>query len=332
MQVARDAPPRAVSRFDHAPAGGVELGRASAREIALVQRLLGPPALVHVRERHRGAGPVRCLDRRHRVGDQHERAVAPDPVVLDDLGALTALARVRDRALLDRVSRPVRALVVHGRVGGLAEQLAELVVAEHVERRAVRIAQPPGVVDDPHGLDDRGQDRVALEQHLFALAPLLNVGEGDDRPRAAGHVDRDRRVGHREHRTVAAEEPVELRADRLPGRARQQHRALVRRIARPVRAVVVDQGMAVAPKKLVRVLIAERLERRRVGEADQAVVIHDPDGLGNAVEHRGQECLGADSWIDHGQGRPSLRLRSAALKTVRGAPGRAHERAPERCG
>jgi hypothetical protein len=97
----------------------------------------------------------------------------------------------------------------------------------------------------------------------------------------------------REHRSVAPEEPVELAPDRLAGRARQQHRAFAGRIRGAVRVPVVDRLVAVAPQQFVRAVVAERRDRRRVGEPDQPVGIDHPDRLRRGLQDRGDEILGA---------------------------------------
>jgi hypothetical protein len=105
------------------------------------------------------------------------------------------------------------------------------------------------------------EDRVPLAQPLLRPAALLDVGERHDRTPALGNLDRHRDVGHREHRPVAAEEPVEPARDPLPRRARHEHRALGRRVRAAVGVLVVDRRMAVAPEQLVRAVVAERRER-----------------------------------------------------------------------
>ena len=142
-----------------------------------------------------------------------------------------------------------------------------------------------------------------------AAQAILDVGEDHHRAAALLHLDRDRHVGDREHRAVAADEPVELARDRLAGRERPQQRALVGGKRGPVPVPVVDRRVAVAPAQLVRALVAERGDRGRVGEPDHALVIHDPDRLLGRLEHRGEELLGSDPQagkIDQGLGHPAL--------------------------
>jgi len=59
--------------------------------------------------------------------------------------------------------------------------------------------------------------------------------------------------------------------------------------------LVVDRLVALTPEELVRPLVAERGDRGRVGEADHAVVIHDPYRLRDRLQHPGEEVLGGDA-------------------------------------
>jgi hypothetical protein len=140
--------------------------------------------------------------------------------------------------------------------------------------------------------DERGH---ATQRGLLTaerdVAARLDVGERDDRATPVPHVERHRDIGHGELRAVAAEEPVEVAADGLARRSRQQHGALGRRVRRAVRMRVVDGLVARAAEQLVRVVVAERGDRRWVGVADEAVGIHDPDRLGRRLQHGRQEVL-----------------------------------------
>ena len=146
-------------------------------------------------------------------------------------------------------------------------------------------------IGDPHGLADRRQDRLALAQGLLGLALLLDVLEGDDHTRAVGHLDRRRGVGHREHRAVAADEPVLVHLDRLTRPADLGHRAVLGRIRRPVAVLVVDGIVTEPAAQLGQIVVAQRREAGRVDEDHEAVVIDDPDRLGDGLEdrlHRGE--------------------------------------------
>jgi hypothetical protein len=55
----------------------------------------------------------------------------------------------------------------------------------------------------------------------------------------------------------------------------------------------VDRLVAVAPQQFVRAVVAERRDRRRVGEPDQPVGIDRPDRLRRGLQDRGDEILGA---------------------------------------
>ena len=87
-----------------------------------------------------------------------------------------------------------------------------------------------------------------------------------------------------------------------------------------------DRLVARAPEELVGALIAERGDGGQVGEADEAVGVHDPDGLGRGLQHGGQEVLGTDLPAAQvrqrsGHGEPSLRSPKGRAGTVsKGAP------------
>jgi hypothetical protein len=102
------------------------------------------------------------------------------------------------------------------------------------------------------------EDRVVLAQHSFGPQPVLDVDEGDDGAATVGQVDRRRDVGDREHRSVTAEEPIEVALDGLPRRPWQQHRAIGRGVESPVGVLVVDGLVAGAAEKLVGAVVAER--------------------------------------------------------------------------
>src|SRR4051794_1764783 len=64
-----------------------------------------------------------------------------------------------------------------------------------------------------------------------------------------------------------------------------------------------DRLVARSPEELVRALVTQSGDGRRVGEPDQAVRVHDPDRLGRRLQHRGEEVLGANL--------PSVQVRQA---------------------
>jgi hypothetical protein len=66
---------------------------------------------------------------------------------------------------------------------------------------------------------------------------------------------------------------------------------------------VVNRLVAVAPGQLVRAVIAQRRDRGRIGEPDDAIRINDPDRLGGRLQHGGEEILGIDQQTSQiGQG------------------------------
>ena len=162
----------------------------------------------------------------------------------------------------------------------------------HPPQRRLLVGEPGELVAQRRVL--RRQGRVRLAQRLLEPQPVLDVGEGHDGAAAARHLERDRDIGDGEHRAVAADEPVQLDRDPLAGRERPEERALVGGERRPVLVPVVDRRVTLAPRELVRSLVAQRADRRRIGEPDHAVGIDDPDGLPGRLEHGGEELLGAD--------------------------------------
>ena len=194
--------------------------------------------------------------------------------------------RARDRAVLLGERRPVRVLVVHGLVPGLALELREVLVAERVQGGRVGVVEPAGAVDDPDRLGDLREDLLALAQRLLGAVALLDVGERDHGSRAGRRLDRRGGVGHREHRPVAAHEPVLAVATRRRPRAPSGEPAVLGGERRPVRVLVVDRLVAAAAEQLGEVVVAERRDGGRVGEHDRAGVVDDPDGLGDAGHDR----------------------------------------------
>jgi hypothetical protein len=65
-------------------------------------------------------------------------------------------------------------------------------------------------------------------------------------------------------------------------------------MARPVRVLVVDRLVAVAPEQVVGPLVAERRDRGGVGEPDHVVGIDDADRLRGRGAHGGKEILRTD--------------------------------------
>src|SRR6266403_6156556 len=82
--------------------------------------------------------------------------------------------------------------------------------------------------------------RVALPYRLFRRQTLGDVGEGQDRPTPAWCVDRCRPPRDRDHRPIAADEPLVLAVHRFTGLPWPQHRALRLRVGGAVLALVVD--------------------------------------------------------------------------------------------
>jgi hypothetical protein len=80
----------------------------------------------------------------------------------------------------------------------------------------------------------------------------------------------------------------------LPGLAGQEHRAILDREIRAIRVLVVDRLVARLALELGEGLVAERAQRRGIGVADEAVLVDDPDRLGDAVEDRPEERLRLD--------------------------------------
>ena len=164
--------------------------------------------------------------------------------------------------------------------------------------------------DPPQRALARRQHGFVLVEHPLGAHAVVDVGEGDDGAAALGQVDRHRDVRDREHRPVAADEPVQLAGDGLAARPREQQRALRRREGAAVGMLVVDRLVAVAPGQLLGVVVAERGDRGRVGEPDHTVGIHDPDRLPRRLQHGGEEILSEDPQageIGQGIGHEMLR-------------------------
>ena len=89
---------------------------------------------------------------------------------------------------------------------GLAHELGQVVIAERLQRRRVRVVEAARSVDDPDRLGDLVEDRLALAQRLLGDAPaLLDVGEREHRAGAVpvsigvavyetGNIDPSRRT------------------------------------------------------------------------------------------------------------------------------------------
>ena len=187
---------------------------------------------------------------------------------------------------------------------------------EHLRRR-----RPAGHErrDPPQRRPLLREDGIVLAQHALGAQAVLDVGEGHDRAAALPHLDRHRDVGDGEERSVAPDEPVQIARDRLAGGPREQHRAVRGGIGRPVRVLVVDRLVAVAPEQLVRAVVAERVDRGGVGEPDQAVGIDDPDRLRSRLQHGAEEILRADAQAGQiGQGIRHAELRCAIESTPGG--------------
>ena len=292
-------------------------GRDQRREVCeAMLDAFGKPLVIHRRGRHhapdlavhedRGAGTGADAGRADGRGDRSLHV----PEVVDPRRPTGARDPCRERRPVERPVRPrlermravgpradhghravaVEARELHERD---AEHLRDLLGdgREHLRRRCA-------AGDERRDPAQRrlllGEDRLALAQHLLRTEPGLDVGEGHDRTAPVRHVERDGDVGHREHRAVAPEEPVQLARHGLARGPRQQHRALGGRIRRAVRSLVVDGLVAVAPEELVGRVVAQCRDRGGVGEADQAIGIDDPDRLRGGLQNGGEEVLGAD--------------------------------------
>ena len=277
-------------------------------DVALARRLLGAALLLDVAEGGHRAQAVGQLERRRRVVT---RTIEPSLRTSQSSASCSVSPALRAWTSGQSSSGyGARRGTCSGPCRGRACPQA---------RRARRSRAPPARpgwrsgsgpwVGDPHRLADRGEDRLALAQRLLGLALLLDVLEGDDHPRPVGHVERRRRVGDREHRAVAADEPVLVHLDRLAGPADLRHRAVLGRVGRAVAVLVVDRVVAEAAAQLGQLVVAERREARRVDVDHEAVVIDDPDRLGDGGEdrlHRGELArrLGVGSWQRLGRREP----------------------------
>src|SRR5271167_1864758 len=113
--------------------------------------------------------------------------------------------------------------------------------------RQLATCRDSAVEDSPLGLLRLGGTNfgcVAFPYGLFGGETLGDVGEGEDRPTPAGHVDWCRPPRDREHRPIAADEPLVVAVHRFTSLAGPQHWALRLRIGRAVWALVVDRVMA----------------------------------------------------------------------------------------
>jgi hypothetical protein len=157
--------------------------------------------------------------------------------------------------------------------------------------------------DPPQRALARSHHRLALAQLLLGPQAVLDVGERRDGAAALRHLDRHRDIGDGKRRAITPEEPVQIARDRLPLRMRQPHRALRGPIRRPVRVLVVDRLVAMAPEQLVRAVVAERRDRGGVGEPDHVIRIDDPDRRRGRLARGGEEILGTDPQANQiGQG------------------------------
>ena len=163
-------------------------------------------------------------------------------------------------------------------------------VQELLLRAVVQVAREPCArrvarFDDP-ALPGAGFGRarlgdVALAGHLREAPTLFDVREGDHGPASGGRLDRRRPVFDREHRAVAADEPVLVGVDRFAGLARAQHRAVLNWVRCAVGMLVVDRLVAGLALKFGSLVVAERRDRGWVGEADVPRRVDDPDRLGD---------------------------------------------------
>lgn len=194
-----------------------------------------PPGLAHP-QRDR-----RTLERPTSTGLEGVRAFAPDP----DHG----------RRSIGLVARHLHQ--------GRAQHLSDLTSdgGEHIRRCGIARYKRR---DPTEGVLLFGQAGFAFAQRLLGTPPLLDVGESDHSAAAVRHVDRRRNVRHREHRSVAPEEPIELAPHRLTGLSGQEHRAVGRRIRAPIRVPVVDRLMAVASQQFFGTVVS-RAPRSRLG-------------------------------------------------------------------
>ena len=229
VEVAGDLLPGRVGRLDHPPAPGAQRVRPRLRDVALARDPRRLELVLDVGERGHGAEAVGQVERRRRVGDRQDRAVLADEPVLALLVRLAGVPRAGDRAVLLRERRAVRILVVDRVVARPALELREVLVAERVERRRVGVVEAAPAVDDPDRLRDLGEDRVALAQRLLGLALRGHVDERRHDAPAVREVDRDGAHPDREHRPVAADEPVLLHDDGTARLDRVDDRALLGR-------------------------------------------------------------------------------------------------------
>ena len=130
---------------------------------------------------------------------------------------------------------------------------------------------------------------LGLQPRLLGAKPRGHVAEHHDRATPLGRVERRRRVGHRDHRAIAPDEPVVVDLHRLARLARSQQRALLLRIRRAVAVVGMDRAVALAPEQLRRVVVAQDRQPGGVDELDRAVVCHDVHAVRNAREQGRQE-------------------------------------------
>ena len=166
----------------------------------------------------------------------------------------------------------------------------ELLLGAVVE--IARQTRPRGVggLDDapPRGaqLGGAGVGDVALAHGALGREVVLDVGERGHRPAPAGEVEGRRRVGDRQDRAVLAHEPVLVHLVGLAGQPGVRHRAVLGRVRAAVGVLVVDGVVAGLADQLGGVVVAQRPHGRRVGVAEHAVLVDDPDRLGDLGEDR----------------------------------------------
>ena len=142
VQIALDAAFDRVRGLRDASARRLQAGGAFLHGEPLPLQRVELPLGADVAERDDGTRPVIELDRRRRVGHRHERAITADEPVLPDAHRLSRPLRLEERTLLDRERRAIGAQVVDRLVARPAEQLADVVVPEHVQGRGIPVQDP----------------------------------------------------------------------------------------------------------------------------------------------------------------------------------------------
>ena len=100
-------------------------------------------------EQHRRPHPAIDLERDAVDRYRDHAAVLADPPVALDADRLAPEGGVRDRAVLQRIRRPVGVLVVDGVVTGAAEHLLVAVISEELDSRIVDERDPVIPVHQP---------------------------------------------------------------------------------------------------------------------------------------------------------------------------------------